>query len=330
MLGDHLFIFLIPFVAITSGLFVTFNPSYFELVLTLDLWLLGYHHVISTYTRIGFDKQSAKEHWILLLPLPIAVFASVFCIYQAGGAILIGSLYLYWQWYHYSRQSEGIAKSYGLRFSGKDFFNAPVNRFIFYLVPLCSFAYMVSSGPSTFLSIPIFTPKLSPEFRNVLLILAISGTLYWFVFGTKALLHRKISLQYYGYMLTHFGIYLISYVAINDIEYSWLTINIWHNAQYIGFVWLYNRKKYSTGVDEQHLIVSYLSQPKRIFIYMGVCLVFSTLIYKAISHTISGVEGLTGLGLLLIIYSAINFHHYIVDSQIWKLRKPQIQKTLIE
>ena len=30
----------------------------------------------------------------------------------------------------------------------------------------------------------------------------------------------------------------------------------------------------------------------------------------------------------LVIYSAINFHHYIVDSYIWKMRKPSIQKTM--
>jgi len=30
----------------------------------------------------------------------------------------------------------------------------------------------------------------------------------------------------------------------------------------------------------------------------------------------------------LVIYQTINFHHYIVDSIIWKLRKRPIQATL--
>jgi hypothetical protein len=31
---------------------------------------------------------------------------------------------------------------------------------------------------------------------------------------------------------------------------------------------------------------------------------------------------------LIVVYQAINFHHYIVDSIIWKIRRKPIQKTL--
>src|SRR5690606_17567356 len=123
----------------------------------------------------------------------------------------------------------GISKSYGLKFSGEKFVNAPINRFIFYFVPLCSFGYMVSGGPDQFLGIPIITPTLAPVYRNALLALSLAATIYWVFVGTRAFLQHKLSPQYYGYMLTHFVIYLVSYVVITEINYSWLTINIWHN-----------------------------------------------------------------------------------------------------
>ncbi len=31
---------------------------------------------------------------------------------------------------------------------------------------------------------------------------------------------------------------------------------------------------------------------------------------------------------LVVAYQILNFHHYIVDSRIWKVRRPKIQKTL--
>ena len=34
---------------------VTSNPALYPVVLFADLWFLGYHHVISTYTRLGFS-----------------------------------------------------------------------------------------------------------------------------------------------------------------------------------------------------------------------------------------------------------------------------------
>jgi hypothetical protein len=30
----------------------------------------------------------------------------------------------------------------------------------------------------------------------------------------------------------------------------------------------------------------------------------------------------------LVFYQTLNFHHYIVDGRIWKMRKPALQKTL--
>ena len=43
-------------VSVATGLFVTRYPEWFVPVLIFDLWFLGYHHVISTYTRLCFDR----------------------------------------------------------------------------------------------------------------------------------------------------------------------------------------------------------------------------------------------------------------------------------
>jgi hypothetical protein len=329
LIGDKLFIFFIPLVAILSATFVSVYPQYFSLVLALDLWLLGYHHVISTFSRIGFDQKNIIENWKLLFPLPLLVFISVYSTYTLGGGILIGSLYLYWQWYHYTRQSEGISKAYGMKSGSKNFVNNPFNRAAFYFVPLFSFIYMLGKGDDKFLGIPIFTIPLTPEFRSLLLILSCSIALIWILLALKSLYNKSISLIYFCYMLSHFIIYIYSYLFIDNINFSWLSINIWHNAQYIFFVWLFNRKKYSSGVSSEHIIISYLSQPGRIWIYIGSFICLTSLIYHQLEFAVDVLAESTDIPLIILVYSTINFHHYIVDSQIWKLKSQKLRSNIV-
>ena len=35
-----------------------------------------------------------------------------------------------------------------------------------------------------------------------------------------------------------------------------------------------------------------------------------------------------GLSATIVLYQIVNFHHYIVDAMIWKVRKAPIRKTL--
>ena len=48
--------------AILTGWAVVGDPALWAPVLFLDLWLLGYHHVAATYTRLCFDRESFRAH----------------------------------------------------------------------------------------------------------------------------------------------------------------------------------------------------------------------------------------------------------------------------
>ncbi len=97
--------------------------------------------------------------------------------------------------------------------------------------------------------IPIWTVTLSESVRLVLLAICFSAIIYWVFNGTRTLQKKEITPFDFDDVPTHFFIYTISYVAIIDINCSWLTINIWHNAQHIGFVWLFNRKRYAASIE---------------------------------------------------------------------------------
>src|SRR6185312_16178468 len=106
---DLWFIVGIPGVAVLTGLTVVWQPHLFIPVLIFDLWFLGYHHVISTYTRLCFDRKSFSEHWSLLVVLLPAVTIGTLAVAYTVGVWVIVSTYFYWQWFHYTRQSWGIS-----------------------------------------------------------------------------------------------------------------------------------------------------------------------------------------------------------------------------
>jgi hypothetical protein len=96
-------------------------------------------------------------------------------------------------------------------------------------------------------------------------------------------------------------------------------MNVWHNAQYLLFVWHYNNQRFAAGVDPRAPLLSTLSQSRNVWRYAGVCLALSTAAYG----------GLAVLGLAVVAVSqAINFHHYVVDAVIWKVRRRPMQETL--
>jgi len=96
-------------VALVSGWFVIGKPDLFPAVFVLNGWLLGYHHVVSTFTRLTFDRESFNEQRFLIVWLPLIVLAGVVLAWAIFGSWVLTTAYLYWQWWHYTRQSYGVS-----------------------------------------------------------------------------------------------------------------------------------------------------------------------------------------------------------------------------
>ena len=329
---DTFFIIGIPVIAIASGFLVTWNNNLFLPVLAADLWLLGYHHVIATYTRLAFDRQSFREHRALILYLFPVVAATVVLLAVYGGSWVVTTIYIYWQWWHYTRQSEGISKAYAGKSRDRDLGNPYILRAAFYAVPVAGLLVMSHRDPAQFLYFPLRTLPV-PDFVLAAVGLAtVALVTMWLIEQVKALRAGKLAVPHFLYVLSHFAVYYVAYIHLDNFDYGWLTVNIWHNAQYILFVWLFNNRRFNGKVSEQQKLLSTISQNGRFVMYMATCLTISTLIYFLIesflSDAVSAAFAITATMAGLIIYQTINFHHYIVDSLIWKLRKPKIRQNL--
>ncbi len=307
--------------ALASGVASVLNPALFAPILFLDIWLLGYTHVVSTFTRLAFDRQSFRQHVWLLIPLPIVVAACTIAVALVAGGWLIASVYLYAQWFHYMRQSYGISRMY-LRKAGA----VPVKRDlildgVIYGLPLWGILARSHQQPKTFLTYDLYTIPVPAAVVYVAGAIASISVILWIARELRTFGERRAEAPHTAYVATHIAIFTTGYLLIDDINVGWLVLNIWHNLQYVMIVWMFNVNRYQKGIDPQSRFLSTISQPRNVLRYMFVCWGIATLLYFNIERVL-GLFSESVLPLALLAYMTINFHHYVVDAIIWRRPRP--------
>ncbi len=303
--------------ALAAGAAVVVEPSLFWPILFLDVWLLGYTHVVSTFTRLAFDRESFRQHRLLLIPLPVVVAAFTIAIALLVGEWLVASVYLYAQWFHYTRQSYGISRMY-LRKAG----SIPSSRDwvldgVIYGLPLWGILSRSHQRPDSFLSLSVYTFPVPSVLVYVVGILASVSVILWAARELRVFGRRRADAPHTAYVASHIAIFSAGYLLIADINTGWLVLNIWHNLQYVLIVWMFNANRFGKGVDPQRRFLSTISQPRNVLLYAFVCWAIGSILY----FNIDGVLGLLSesvLPLSLLAYMTINFHHYVVDAIIWR------------
>ncbi|MBT5050647.1 MAG: hypothetical protein HOM58_19245 [Rhodospirillaceae bacterium] len=317
---DLIFIIGTTTLALAVGWLVTFDSLLFNVVFILNLWLLGKHHVVSTFTRLCFCKADIARHRFLLIQLPFIVLAGVLAVGFGIGWWALGTIYFYWQWFHYSRQSWGVSQFYRRQAQGRADENELATKLAFYLPPLWGILHRSWQAPETFLRLEFKTLPVPGMLVDVVGVAAVAALSWWVVLRLLAWRRGDTALAHTLFMASHHLIFLTGYLLIPDVTHGWLVLNIWHNAQYILFVWLQNNNRFKDGIDSSARFLSRLSQPGNGATYFGVCVLISTIAYGVIATT-GVMVGDIGLPVLVLVYQTINFHHYIVDGTIWHSKK---------
>ena len=306
---------------LTAAAAATASPLLFPVLLVADIWLLGYHHVVATYTRLAFSRDSFRQHRFLAIDLLLIVLVCSVATALWFGTWLIASAFLYLQWFHYMRQGYGIARMYYRatpegRTAGRDW----VADLVLYLVPVYGITYRSATMGDQFLWLPVKAIVLPEILVTSLGVATTAAVALWCVRTGRAMVRGDANTHYAAFVLSHVVVFLTAYVLIDDVNVGWLGINIWHNLQYVLVVWMVNAKRYAGGIDPRARFISAISQPNRVVAYFGSCLAIATIVYFNLNLVTSVVFG-TGLAATLGIYMGINFHHYAVDAVIWKRRR---------
>ena len=315
----------VAILAILSGVAAAYEPRCLTWVLLLDLWLLGYHHVVSTFTRLVFDKESFQRYRFLVVELPLIVTAVTIVAVVGLGYWVLPTTYLYWQWFHYTRQSYGIERIYRRKADPNSLISDYAATRAMYLVPLLGIFYRSWQQQETFLGMQVLYLPVSTWVLGAVGGAAAAAAIYWLCTVVHAQRQGRLALAHTLYLVSHHAIFLIGYIAIDDITTGWLVLNVWHNAQYILLVWWFNNNRFKAGIDPRHWFLSTISQKRNLLIYTAVCLGISTIAYLAIHLASMPIQQSTAVPVLIITMMVVNFHHYIVDGIIWRsrnMRKP--------
>lgn len=328
---DSSMLYVLPVLALATTILVLVEPQLLWPVLLTDLWLLGYHHVIATYTRTGMDRDAFRLHWKLNILLPPFVLAAVVSIGLAGGALALTTLYIHWQLFHYVRQSEGISKAFASRQGKRNLPNEPAIRVAFYLVPAAAFLTMASESSGRFLNFPVWLPSLPTWALGAIWLAAVTASAWAVAECIRAARAGQLSRQYAHYLISHFAVFIVAYALIAETTISWLMANIWHNTQYLMFVWKANQQRFKGKTDVRAPVLSTICKPRNIILYLTACLTLTFLMYTSAGKMLGWAQAMVPVEPVLaaaILYQTFNFHHYIVDAIIWRRPKRSIESRL--
>ncbi|PLC04490.1 hypothetical protein CY658_11620 [Variovorax sp. RO1] len=323
MRQEHWFIFGNLFVALSAGVLALWSAPMMLAVLYINIWLLANPHLVATYTRIGAIYSRIRLRWALIFVAPLLILTGLTIValaYEAAGLL---ALYFVLQTFHVARQSYGIARRHDRRLQ-VPFRNLPY--LLIYLFPAWGYLHRSAQVPQSFLGYPIWFPPVPQELAFAAGIAATAGALFWFARLMYARGEKPANEPFNSFVLSHLVISLVGYVWISDITVGWLVVNVWHNIQYLIFVYRQRRPEITTekggekpdNASARHKpFVAVLKSPATFFL---TCSIVGAVLFVAADRV---GESLLWLGLptILIAHFVLNFHHYLADAVIWRRRR---------
>lgn len=315
----------IPALCLGSGAAVTLEPRLLAPIVFIDIWLLSYQHIGASFSRLCFDRESFRRYRFLVFGLPPLVLAGTAAIEFGVAPGLPATIYLYWLWFHYARQSWGISQIYRHRAGvGTDFGDVTLFKAAFTLMPLWGILHRSAQAPSDFMGFGLHFLPVPGLLADAVGVAACVAVALWLVGRAIAWSRGRAPIAHTLYAASHLAMFYAGYVMVEDVTTGWLVMNIWHNTQYLAIVWLFHQRRFKGAVVPAAPLLSRLAQPKHVPIYVAATLAPAALIYLGIGGIVSFLPAAA------FLYQVMNFHHYIVDAVIWRSpRRPAAQATAL-
>lgn len=292
---------------------LTAMPAIYPALLFADVWLFGYAHVAASYMRVLGLELERSQRAFLLGDLLLGSFLLAALMTGAAGVAALSTTYLYWQWFHYTRQAYGLTKLL-------DGAAGTVSRsgyVALFALPTSAFAHSLTASDSVFMGARVFVP---PDALLTAISIGAAGI------GVAALLlvllRIRLSMITYesplSFLLSALLVFCAAYTLL-PLNLAWLVANVWHNVQYLIVVklWRYSKAGASDVVTPAVLARQFLA-------FFAICLAGAFVLY-GVMHRVLASTPLAGGLFIVAFYMGINFHHYLLDSFIWKrtLRVPR-------
>ena len=171
---DLAFVLGLAVLALGTGAVLSIHPALFPAIFFVNLWVFGFQHVVATFTRTAFDRPSFSRYRSLTVALPPLLFVIVVALGFGIGQWALATVYLYWQTFHYARQSYGVAQMFARKPENAPHVNQQLSRWVLYIVPLWGIMSRSSENPDQFLGLPLYfifgmgcaTLTAHPQYRH--------------------------------------------------------------------------------------------------------------------------------------------------------------------
>jgi hypothetical protein len=300
-------------------------PDLFLPMLTVHTWLFGYEHLVATYTRLFGRPEDRARHRRLILFVPPLVLLALYTVARTSGVSGIYALYFVGQFHHTVRQSWGLAQQYRQRAGGLPWDSVRLSEVTLWSIPIWGLLHRCAQRPDEFLYQPFWLPPVPHLLVQIAGLASAALWLYWIATRVAAYRRGQLAVGHTLYMVSHGLVFLSGYLLIDELCSGWLLVNVWHNVQYIVFVWLYNQRRFAAGIDPQTRALSWLSQRGivRAALYFLVSIALAMPFYYLLPRLGARLDELvvrTAVPAVLIVGLTLTFHHYIVDAIVWKRR----------
>jgi hypothetical protein len=302
----------------------------------LALVLIGQHlfansHNIATYLRIwGSEEDRGRFHfyrtWLIMLFLPFFVWG----LYSPAATGAFVYLFLMAVFWHYAAQSYGVALIYCYK---RDYILSQGEKRVMKLcmTSLSAFAILRLASfrdhsPQEWYGVPMpFWGPLPPVlFYTAALVLSLSALAFCAVITAKLIRERKLFPLPSLMVLLAVGILGLSGTATNALLWFYIP-PFFHGTQYLAICLAYTLKE--RGDIETVSFAKLFGSPlaRRLFV---ITVVMGAFLYVVIPHIFQqfGFDYAMVSGLVLAI---VNFHHFLTDAAIWRLRDPRCREILL-
>ena len=273
-------------------------------------------HLISTWMRVYLSPTERFKrpihYW--LIPAFLAAFAIASFLVGGAGPTLIRTVLFYWASWHFAAQSWGVLRLYQRRHRAAAAPEARLEKALVFLPALYCVLRRVYTGPWTLFGVEIAHPRIPAWIVNALLFTCIA---MFCVYLAMAVIRRVAWIRPLFIACSAFG-FAIPFNVIRDGTSAFAAAALWHAIQYIGIVWLYNRRRYANSNERG--VIAWVSRPGRTLPYIALIALCAFAVY-ALAAIAAFAAKIAFQQLALALWTALTLGHYYLDGVIWKTKR---------
>jgi hypothetical protein len=288
----------------------------------LAVYFVGIPHYLSSFTFYLGDQN--RDHyrlrWAAFFLGPLLIFGFVLTLRVLDVAGIVQSVIFIWNIYHVSLQSSGFLSLYRRLNGGEQKEKRWAQLTILSVNATMAFWFLKYFPPLYDLLIRVH-PSAPIVLRYVCLaavVVAGSGYAYHLLRRPRPVSVPERTFLISSLLLFH------PYLWVQDSVLATIAMLMGHFIQYLGIVWLLNRRKYgrqTTGSRAQQWLVQLSSRPR--------LLLASLLLLGGVFLSIDRGSRLVGMYLsYIIVWNSLVLIHFYVDGLVWAFKDRFVRETV--